>query len=166
VTFVGLQHVESNTGKRIGQDYLRAEELTGRKFNFSPGEVVYGYLRPYLNKVWIADCEGICSVDQYVLQPKANVVETRYLAHFMRSNTFLRQAIELTHNLLLPRLRTALLESIPIPLPSLEEQRRIVAYLDGLQGKVDALKVLQAQTQAELDALLPSILDKAFKGGL
>jgi type I restriction enzyme, S subunit len=166
VTFIGLQHVESHTGRKIGEDHLRAEELTGRKFKFSPGEIVYGYLRPYLNKVWIADCEGICSVDQYVLRPKSDIVETHYLAHFMRSNTFLEQAIELTHNLLLPRLRTALLESIPIPLPSLEEQRRIVAYLDGLQGKVDALKQLQAQTQVELDALLPSVLDKAFKGEL
>lgn len=41
-----------------------------------------------------------------------------------------------------------------------------MAYLDGLQAKVDALKALQAQTQAELDALLPSVLDKAFKGEL
>ncbi len=166
VIFIGLQHVESHTGKRIGEDHLRAEELTGRKFKFSPGEVVYGYLRPYLNKVWIADCEGICSVDQYVLRPKSDLVETQYLAHFMRSNTFLEQAIELTHNLLLPRLRTALLESIPIPLPPLDEQRHIVAYLDGLQAKVDALKQLQAQTQAELDALLPSVLDRAFRGEL
>lgn len=50
-----------------------------------------------------------------------------------------------------------------VPLP---EQRRIVAYLDGLQAKVNALKALQAQTAAELDAMLPSILDKAFKGAL
>ncbi len=42
--------------------------------------------------------------------------------------------------------------------PSLEEQRRIVAYLDDLQARVDALKQLQAQTQTELDALLPSVL--------
>ena len=49
------------------------------------------------------------------------------------------------------------------PLP---EQRRIVAYLDDLQAKVDCLKALQAQTHAELDALLPSILDKAFNGEL
>jgi type I restriction enzyme S subunit len=47
-----------------------------------------------------------------------------------------------------------------------EEQRRIVAYLDGLQAKVDALKALQAQTAAELGALLPAILDRAFKGEL
>jgi type I restriction enzyme, S subunit len=46
------------------------------------------------------------------------------------------------------------------------EQRRIVAELDALQAEVDALKRLQAETAAELDALLPSILDRAFKGEL
>jgi hypothetical protein len=51
-------------------------------------------------------------------------------------------------------------------IPPLPEQRRIVTYLDDLQAKVDALKQLQAETQAELDSLLPSILDKAFKGEL
>jgi type I restriction enzyme S subunit len=56
-----------------------------------------------------------------------------------------------------------------IPFPEgllLNEQRRIVAYLDGLQAQVDALKKLQTQTAAELDALLPSILDRTFKGEL
>lgn len=53
-----------------------------------------------------------------------------------------------------------------IPLPPFDEQRRIVAYLDSLQAQVDRLKALQAQTAAELEALLPSILDKAFKGEL
>jgi type I restriction enzyme, S subunit len=58
------------------------------------------------------------------------------------------------------------LKTISIPVPPLPEQRRFVAYLDNLQAKVDALKQLQAETQAELDSLLPSILDKAFKGEL
>ena len=52
------------------------------------------------------------------------------------------------------------------PIPPLLEQRRIVAYLDDLQARVDALKRLQAETAAELDALLPSVLDKAFRGEL
>jgi type I restriction enzyme S subunit len=58
------------------------------------------------------------------------------------------------------------LKALPIALPSLPEQRRIVAYLDALQTKVEALKHLQSQSSTELDALLPSILDKAFKGEL
>jgi len=58
------------------------------------------------------------------------------------------------------------LKALPIALPSLPEQRRIVAYLDNLQAKVDSLKRMQAETAAELDAVLPSVLDKAFKGDL
>ena len=63
-------------------------------------------------------------------------------------------------------LGTTKLGEIIIPLPPLPEQRRIVAYLDELQAKVDALRRLQAETGAELDALLPAVLDRAFKGEL
>jgi type I restriction enzyme S subunit len=58
------------------------------------------------------------------------------------------------------------LRSVPVPLPSKEEQQRIVDYLAGLYAKVDALRAHQTATQRDLDALLPAILDKAFKGEL
>jgi len=58
------------------------------------------------------------------------------------------------------------LKALPFRLPPLEEQRRIVAHLDGLQAKVDELKRLQSETQKELDALMPSILARAFAGEL
>jgi type I restriction enzyme S subunit len=51
-------------------------------------------------------------------------------------------------------------------LPALPEQRRIVAELDGLQAEVEAVKHLQIETAVELDALLPTILDRAFNGEL
>ena len=60
----------------------------------------------------------------------------------------------------------AQIELFEIPLLPLGEQRRIVMYLDGLAAKVDALKRLQADTSVELNALMPSILDKAFRGEL
>jgi type I restriction enzyme S subunit len=67
---------------------------------------------------------------------------------------------------MIPHIVLGEIGKFPIPTPPIAEQRRIVAYLDGVQAKVDALKALQTQTAAELDALLPSILDKAFKGEL
>jgi type I restriction enzyme S subunit len=63
------------------------------------------------------------------------------------------------NNVSFGRLRAAKIPLLPLP-----EQRRIVAYLDELQAKVDALRRLQADTGAELDALLPAVLDRAFKG--
>ena len=51
-------------------------------------------------------------------------------------------------------------------IPPLDEQRRIVAYLDGLSKKVNELQRLQSESQVELDVLLPSVLDRAFNGKL
>lgn len=66
----------------------------------------------------------------------------------------------------LPILSQGRLGEFPIAYPGLTEQRRIVARLDDLQARADSVKQLHSQTAAELDALLPSILDKAFKGEL
>jgi type I restriction enzyme S subunit len=55
---------------------------------------------------------------------------------------------------------------LPIPIPSIEEQKRIVAYFDELKAQVDAVNQLHAATATELEALMSSILDKAFKGEL
>ena len=65
-----------------------------------------------------------------------------------------------------PKLALHRIESTLIPLPPLEEQRRLVAYLDGLQAQVSALRVAQSETEEWLSALMPSILYKAFKGEL
>ena len=61
------------------------------------------------------------------------------------------------------KFETPKLLDFEIPVPSLSEQARIIAYLDGLQAQVHAVQRLQTQTAAELDALLPSVLDKAFR---
>jgi type I restriction enzyme S subunit len=64
------------------------------------------------------------------------------------------------------KLETDKLLGSKVVIPPLQEQQRIVAELDALQAQVDALKRLQAETAAELNALLPSVLDKAFKSEL
>jgi type I restriction enzyme S subunit len=71
--FVGLEHIERDTGIRIGAEHIDLSELTGRRARFYAGDIVYGYLRPYLNKVWIAEFDGICSVDQYVFMVRPGV---------------------------------------------------------------------------------------------
>jgi len=65
-----------------------------------------------------------------------------------------------------PGFKKADVEELSIPFLTLSEQQDIINYLDNLQAKVDILERKQTETSAELDALLPSILDKAFKGEL
>jgi type I restriction enzyme S subunit len=109
-----------------------------------------------------------------IARAKAGAVLPQYLYHYLKGaqgqvqlrsrekGNWQRQKIGFR----LTELNVADMRRVPVPVPPLPEQRRVVAYLDGLQAKVDALKRLQAETAAELDALLPSILDRAFRGDL
>jgi len=92
------------------------------------------------------------------------LLDARYLQYWLRS--LYTEMREISHGGAQPNWNSGMIKRIEISLISLDEQRRIVAYLDGLQAEVDALKRLQADTAAELDALLPSLLDQAFRGEL
>jgi type I restriction enzyme, S subunit len=150
--FVGLQHVERHSGRRLGGTPIGEEK--GRKFRFQPGDVVYGYLRPYLNKAWVADRHGLCSVDQYVLRPKEHV-RPGLLAHGLRSKSTLDEAIRLTHSLQLPRLRSSLLAAMEIP--------TITAGGVSLEGRLDRLvqRVCELADTRKRQMKLVSALEKA-----
>jgi hypothetical protein len=158
-SFVGLQHIESHTGRRLASDPLG--EMKGRKFRFRPGDVVYGYLRPYLNKVWVADRNGLCSVDQYVLRPRPGV-SADLLAYSLRGQKVLSRAIELTHSLQLPRLRSGLLASLEVPMVPESELGPLVERLDEARHRVVELAAKRAHQGSLIGALLPAASNRAF----
>lgn len=161
-TFVGLEHVEPQTGRRIGQEPLNLAAMTGRKAQFAPRDILYGYLRPYLNKVWIAEFAGFCSVDQYVFVVDSAVADVEYVAWYLRSPTYLDAApVDETPGQL-PRIRLDEVLSTPIPLPPIADQRRIAARLREQFAEIDrATTVLEAQRLA-VDALPAALLREVF----
>jgi type I restriction enzyme S subunit len=93
-------------------------------------------------------------------------LDRHYLAAVLESpaaQAFFRDA---TRTLAQPTLNVGLLGQVPIPLPPLPEQRRIVADVDRLHERMESLECLQVGVHAELGALLPSVLDSAFAGEL
>jgi type I restriction enzyme S subunit len=98
------------------------------------------------------------------LTPDPDLSVAEYVFYFVQTQT--NEMLALTSGSTFPNLQGEKLKKLRIPLPPPDEQRRIVVYLEDLQSKVDALKRLQGESARELDALLPSILDKAFKGEL
>jgi len=94
-------------------------------------------------------------------------VDHDYLFHFLRSPFFRDRLFpSATGTANQANIGNGDIEGIKFAPPPLPQQRRIVSDLDALQAEVDKLKRLQAETTMELDALLPSILDRAFKGEL
>lgn len=100
------------------------------------------------------------------IRVNAKLTFPRFILHHIFWAAEQNHFFDLKTQTTIPHLTGVKLKAYDIYLPPLDEQRRIVAYLDGLQAKVNALRELQSQTGAELDALMPSILDKAFKGEL
>jgi restriction endonuclease S subunit len=161
-TFVGLEHIEPNTGRRIGSIEIDKTEMTGRKAQFFKGDIVYGYLRPYLNKVWIAEFDGLCSVDQYVYQVKSDLAATPFVAWFMRSSTYLERAPIGGSPGQLPRIRMDEVAATEINLPPLGEQQKIAARLDAELIAARALVERLETRLAEIELLPAALLRAVF----
>jgi type I restriction enzyme S subunit len=162
--FVGLEHIESNTGVRIGSVNVEMSELSGRKPKFHKGDIVYGYLRPYLNKVWIAEFDGLCSVDQYTFRVDDKKADSNFVAWFMRSPVYLERAPINTTPGQLPRIRTEEVASVEINLPPLKEQKRISLQISEKLGAAkNIVDTLESQLD-EINRLPASLLREAFAG--
>ncbi|MEU7043808.1 hypothetical protein AB0A77_22435 [Streptomyces varsoviensis] len=161
--FVGLEHIAPHFGTRIGSRPLGDEK--GRKFRFASGDVLYGYLRPYLNKVWLADRAGLCSVEQYVLRPNG-IMPGDLLAAGLRSKSTLDKVLNATHNLQLPRLRSGLLMAMEIPRIPRDRHKLAVADLNAFMQKVRTLDDRQRHRDELLTAVRPALLNAAFSGQL
>lgn len=159
--FVGLEHVEPHTGVALGCSNPGAAH--GPKKLFDAGDLLYPRLRPYQNKVWLADRAGVCSTDQLVLRPN-DAEQGPVLAVALRSQLVLNQAIGLTSSLQLPRLRQASFTGVLIRVPTDPEPWLRAA------GKITctAREARRAADHAKEVArsYLPSALNQAFAGAM
>jgi type I restriction enzyme, S subunit len=89
-----------------------------------------------------------------------------FVEHMLNAPSSKAQALEYTHGSSNKDLGLTRMCNILFPVPPISDQGHIVGYLDGLQSKLDALKRHQAETAAELDALLPAVLERSFRGEL
>jgi restriction endonuclease S subunit len=117
-------------------------------------------------KVIDVDREFSIFVSLALLKLKRDLLDPKFTEYMLNSTRLRDYSAEGTRGVGNKNLVLKFIREFPVPVPPLPEQRRIVAELDGLQAKADALKSLQSETSAELDALMPSILDKAFRGEL
>ena len=134
---LGLEDIESNGGL-ISKN--RNALVSSSKNAFNAGNVLYSKMRPYLNKAIIADEDGYCTTEIFVLDVLKAVLplDAEYLLYFLRSPYFVSYAIKSSKGQK-PRLDTKLGQKALFPLPPIEEQRRIVARIEELFGDVDKL---------------------------
>jgi type I restriction enzyme S subunit len=101
-----------------------------------------------------------------LIRPNPDAIKPNYLCHMLQSGDLHRLAWSSITGTAQPTVPLRAIRKFVLPVPPLPEQRRIVAHLDALRAKADALRSLQSETAADLDALLPAVLAAAFAGQL
>jgi type I restriction enzyme, S subunit len=156
--YVGLEHIEKDTG-HFSKDFKRdSETLLASKFKFSSSHVLYGKLRPYLNKVALPSFEGVCTTEILPILSNFKLLDRRYLWLIFLSPKFVAWASKSVSGANLPRLDPKELAQYQIPLPSLEEQKRIAK----IAGKCDRLRRTRRYTQQLSDTYLQSVFLEMF----
>ena len=161
--YIGLEHIEKNLGVLTPECGI--EEIKTLKNKFNTGEILYGKLRPYLNKVYLAKENGVCSTDILVLKTRENC-NAQFLTHLMLGVDFVNTMSENTSGVNLPRVSTKFILEYPIKLPPIKEQQRIVQEIESRLSVADKMEESIAQSLQQAEALRQSILKKAFSGEL
>ncbi|MEI8309425.1 MAG: restriction endonuclease subunit S [Verrucomicrobiota bacterium] len=154
-----LEDIDGTKGQ-ITQFATFAERRSlSTKAAFEPGDVLYGKLRPYLNKVVVAAKPGFCTTEIIPLRPSAFMLP-EFLRFYLRSLTFLRYTAQKGYGMKMPRLGTKDLEAAEIPVPPPTEQKRIVAKVDELMALCDRLEAQQQGRETKHAALARASLSR------
>ena len=161
VNYIGLENIETSKGIISKSN---SSEVKSIKTKFKKDDVLYGKLRPYLNKHDVVNFDGICSTD--ILVFRFNDINTaKYINYYFNLPMFIQYAVENSSGINLPRVSEKTISKYKISLPTLEEQQEIVNILDKLLAKYNKIKNLEQQLE-KIELLKKAILAKAFRGEL
>jgi len=134
-----LEDIEKETGKII--KYCKASErkITGDKVCFFKGQILYSKLRPYLKKILIAPADGICTPELVPFNMYGNIY-SKYIVYVLKAPHIDNIINSVTYGVKMPRVGTDTMTELLIPLPPLDEQKRIVAKLEELIPLIERLK--------------------------
>lgn len=139
-----LEDIEKGTSKLLSKVLARDRRFKSTKNGFPAGAVLYGKLRPYLDKVLIADSPGVCTTEISPISFFENI-DAGYLRWYLKSPYFIAYADGSTYGMNLPRLGTDAAREALFSFPPKQEQSSIVAKVDELMALCDKL---EAQQQA------------------
>lgn len=157
--FVGMDHVEPQTMRLLGT--VPAATMKSAAVRFEPGDVLYGRLRPYLNKVYRPDFRGLGSAEFIALTPSTRI-DGEYLGYLMNSRDFVQFASSLNTGDR-PRVDFKQIGDFPVPLPGLAEQRRIVEAIDQQLTRLEASVRSLTSAQRHARTMEAAILNEAWR---
>lgn len=162
IKYIGLEHLEKDQGI-VG--FSSADKVKSTKNAFKKGQILYGRLRPYLNKHDICSFDGVCSTDILVFEA-SNLVSNVLVDKFLNLPFFIDYVVSNSKGINLPRVSEETVLNTTFPLPPLSEQQRIVERIEELFAKLDEAKERLQEVADSFAVRKAAILHKAFTGEL
>lgn len=160
--FVGLDDIEAHTMTLLGvKDSM---ELKSSAKRFYKGDVLYSRLRPYLNKVWRADRDGICS-SEFIVIPQNKDLDGKFLSYRLNAADFVAYANSLNAGDR-PRVDFTQISSFLFPAFSIIQQRKVVAKIEELFSELDNGIAALKTAREQLKVYRQAVLKRAFEGKL
>lgn len=156
--YIGLEHMRSGQGIT---DYGSTEGLKSTKNVFHPGQVLYGKLRPYLNKHDLASFDGVCSTDILVLDASTALLP-EFLNLYLGTKGFIEFATSHSKGSSLPRTSAKEIGIAPLPLPPIHEQQRITSCVKRIFSKLEKAETDLLDVINCVDKQQQAILHKTF----
>jgi type I restriction enzyme S subunit len=156
--FIGLEHITSSE-TRI-HNYDLDINVKSSKFRFYAGDVLYGKLRPYLDKAVLVDFDGICSTDLLVLTTSNEGILAEFLIYVIHSNKFLQHAISTTSGTNHPRTSWKAISKFKFGLPPFPEQQKIASILSTVDKKLE----LERRRKEKLDRIKKGLMNDLLTG--
>ena len=165
IPYVGMEHIESHTARFIGSK--EPPMVRSSTFRFSDKNVLYGRLRPYLNKALAPNFEGHCSTEIFPLRPSPDL-SREYLLYWLLADETCERINATCTGARMPRAQMNDVLTFELPIPPLAEQQRIVGILDeafaGLAtAKANAEKNLR-NARARFESHLQSVFSQREDG--
>jgi type I restriction enzyme S subunit len=160
--YVGLEHIQSNGGL-IGKGVSSSVKST--KTIFKANDVLYGKLRPYLNKHVVADFDGVCSTD-IVVYRHSNPAAAKYFNYWLDLDVNVKTLSAQAKGINLPRVSASSINALEIPVPPDNQMKLIVAKLDRLFGLLHGIRERLDKIPALLKQFRQAVLTQAVTGKL
>lgn len=144
---VSLEDMVAGTGKLVNGEL---SHYSAKGTPFLTGDVLFGKLRPYLAKYWLADCVGTAGGDIHVYRPSEGV-EPRFLNYVVGSRDFVKYAEAASKGTKMPRAEWTGLREFKVPNFDLNVQRVIADFLDCETSEIDAMIVKLDDLARQLD---------------
>src|SRR5690554_6247582 len=160
-----LEDIEKDSSRIISRKTAKERPFKSTKNRFERGNVLYGKLRPYLNKVVVADTDGVCTTEIIPLDSEPFVLN-RYLFHWFKTRNFLNYVNDVSYGVNMPRLGTKDGVAAPFVLAPLAEQKVIADKLDTLLAQVENTKARLERIPQILKRFRQSVLAAAVSGRL